>query len=335
MKAKQATALALGLMFLALPTSATSSFAYRGWPTFGSYAPQQQQQLSLSLSGATLSAGTQHYSVSGGQVLFASVMGEQVNASSALLSYSYQATVAGSSTSGLSALQLTGTTLDGQPVTLTAQGMFGDMAHAVDLPLGCTVGVNCVSSIPAAFLGMSSVSMSVGSTSSGAYSVPTEFESPYLSPWGGPIVIAAADNSFVVVTTYNQGSITWSNVQVGGVASGAFNGSPVSGNFAMTVNSYENLVTGFEADSGTVAFSGMSNAALNMQGWFLGYSTIPTQGAYSCAGGALPAGPCTEPGLNSYGLLSLSSGKVKLEGSYQTVWTCPAIAFTSSVSVHT
>jgi hypothetical protein len=321
----------LGFLFLALPAVATSSFAFGGHGHLSDHRASHQNTLSLSLAGETVNSGTQQYNVDGGQLLYASIMGEPVNVTSAQLEYSYQTTVTGLSTQGMSALQLTGTTVDGQPVSLVAQGAVMDMIPAADLPLGCTVGVDCASAIPALFLGVSQVSASVGSTSL-SYQVPTEFESPYLNPWGGPIFMASTDNSFVIVATYSRGTIAWRNVGVSGVATGTFNGKQVSGDFTMKVNSYENLVTGVEFDRGSLALSAMSSPKLDMSGRIVGMSTIPIQGAYSCASQAMPAGTCTVTGLTSSGVVTLSNHHMELVGTYETSWDSPALAFTSTVN---
>ncbi len=348
MNTRQAIAVTLGLIFLALPMIATNSFALGTirppvqTGDFSHPSPQYQvgqidqnmghHQLSLSLSGMVVNAGSQIYNTEGGSLGFASVMGEQINASSARLEYSYEASVSGLSTKGRAFIKLVGTTLDGQQVTLSVKGAIGGSIPAASFPLGCVARVNCTSFIPAMFLGEGIVSVSIGSTLKSSYSIPLELESAYLNPWGAPIILAALDNSFVIVSSYSEATIQWRNVEIMGLAKGTFDSNPVSGSFAMRVNSFENLVSGVERDSGSVSLFAFSNSVLDANGEMHGTSIIPTSGSYPCSGGSMPQGTCTMTGLISSGNLFISNGKdLRFVGTYYTIWNSPALAFESSV----
>ncbi len=131
--------------------------------------------------------------------------------------------------------------------------------------------------------------------------------------------------------TYSQGTISWKGVQMGGLVSGTIGGTQVSGQFGMLVNSSEDLKTGIELDRGAIGFFSMSVSDYNSAGTFLGMSKIPRTGGAPCAG--FPAGTCFETGLVSSGVFSQSTAAGgTLSGSYSTVWTAPAVGFTSQAT---
>jgi hypothetical protein len=156
-------------------------------------------------------------------------------------------------------------------------------------------------------------------------------ESPYLNPFGGPIIIATGHNEVVIVATYSQARIQWTNVQMAGSVTGTMGGTPVSGTLGMLVNSSEDLKFGMETDQGLITFE-MNNTAYNAAGTFGGFSTIPRVPTIPCGSlGGLVF--CTETGLGSVGYFSqATAGGMTLSGSYATTWTVPAFAFTSSVT---
>ncbi|MGI0085846.1 MAG: hypothetical protein ACREBQ_12265, partial [Nitrososphaerales archaeon] len=163
---------------------------------------------------------------------------------------------------------------------------------------------------------------------------PIGIESASLNPFGAPIIITSLEDqtnpAIVMVTTYNVATIQWRNVQMGGYAGGEIGTNPpVQGEFAMNVNSFENLLTGAEHDHGTISL------VLGQQvftGRFHGISVVPTATAFSCNPSLGFPGTCTMTGLNSRGTMSLFGSGLRIHGTYQTVWLIPAIGFTSTVS---
>jgi hypothetical protein len=89
----------------------------------------------------------------------------------------------------------------------------------------------------------------------------------------------------------------------------------------------------------------MSPSSLDVNGTFSGSSVIPTAGEVDCSPNlgfpSFPAGQgvCTSTGFNSMGEFTMStsgrgygggSGKVTVVGQYNTTWTVPALAFSTT-----
>ena len=318
--------IALSLLLLLVASFASSAAGWSGWSSSSS-APNT----SLVTSGAVMNAGNQMYFQQGGSLIGGTILGYVMNPTSTTIQYSMVAQVSGESVSGVSTLTLHGTTIDGYNVSVSSQETIGGAVPAAEFPLGCTSGVNCASEIPAMFLGESQVQVTIGSNTQSLV-LPIAIESGYMSPFGGPTVIASSDGEINLVATYNIGMIFWNNAQLAGVVQGMSGSNPVSGNFAMGVSSFENLVAGTEFDYGSITFSGMSQSNLNMVGYFHGQSTIPTIGAESCAAQmGTPDGTCSMTGLTSSGSVSFYHNG--MSGTYLTQWATPAVAFESQVSI--
>jgi hypothetical protein len=162
--------------------------------------------------------------------------------------------------------------------------------------------------------------------------LPMQFESAFLNPFGGPIFLASSGGEIFVVSTYSEARVTWTGTQLGGAVAGSLAGNPVAGSFGMTVNAVEDLKNGVEEDQGTIAFLGMSDPSLNAAGQFEGSSIIPAGSDCSAAFG-LPPGTCQLTGFSSQGEFSQSAALGgSIHGEYSTQWTVPAVAFTSTVS---
>ena len=308
------------------------------------FADSQSNNLSLALTGAVLSAGSQTYSIQGGQLVSAAVPNHAFDHSSHI-DYSLNAVVNGLSVSGSASFDITSVTSGGTHVEVHGEASIIGDASAVGLlsvyfPLTGTCTTDCPppSEIPSGFLGLADITVS---TCHGAFAaqkctttpysgVGMIFESSYLNPFGGPIFFGSTDNSFFVVATYTTSRVTWTGVQLGGTLLGSLAGSPVSGSFGMTVNSVEDLRAGYELDHGTISFL-TDTPAVTGSGSFLGLSIIPKVGS-ACPPG-FPPGTCLITGLGSSGVFSQTNSLGgSVFGRYSTTWNAPAITFSSSVS---
>jgi len=241
-----------------------------------------------------------------------------------------------------------------------------DMVPAIGLPLvanpvtglECFSTNSCTSAIPAFYMGNASITVQV----SGQHGpttpvvVPMLFESAYMNPFGGPIVIESADAlltgvpAIQIITTYTSANSAWSGVNVSGEVLTA--GMSPIGLFNQTASLQENLFAGSENDQGTLVlygFTGPMYSVLNSNGRFQGTSSIPTAGEIDCSSAAFPstpgspnpfpAGTCTETGSISVGTFNLTSTNPgshyqitgKVIGSYFDEWTIPAFAFSGVV----
>ncbi len=290
----------------------------------------QPQAVSLSLAGGVVSPGVQVYSLKGGQIVAAWILGNPVDSRSSVLRYSLNVVVSGLTATGTASFDLVSKTSHWTYMEVQGSVNIDAMTPAVFFPLGCTPGIDCTSEIPALFNGTGTVTLS-SAGSAVTMTLSMGFESAYLNPFGGPVFFASNAGEVIVVTDYSQARIRWTGVQMGGTAVGTFGGASVSGSFGMLVNSSEDLRTGTEIDQGAISFFGMSNPALNSLGTFIGYSTIPTGSSVACPG--FPAGTCNLTGLTSAGvfIMTTESGGV-LAGRYATVWATPAVVFSSSIS---
>lgn len=173
----------------------------------------------------------------------------------------------------------------------------------VGIPLGCSSAATCNSFIPAFFAAAGSVQVTVSAGPGAPHSPPSSFqaemllESPYLNPWGAPILITSADClesggascAIALAATYKVGTIDWSGSQVAGMMQGSLvsGGSvtPVSGTLTLTTNEHEDLVAGTTTDTGTMTFlgfaSGVSATPLTLSGPYHGTSLIPSPAAPS------------------------------------------------------
>lgn len=298
------TSLLTSIAILVLLGGSTAAFA------------DTSQQLSMAATGGVTYLGTQTYTVAGGAVEYAAVNGQTLTHPH--LSYYFQATQAGADgagTSGYGTLTLTGRS-DGARVTVT--GSFG---FDTDLPL-TTIGTDLpgffVSYAPNVYITTSGSTQPLGQA--------LTIESPYLNPFGGPIVIATADDgaTLTIVATYTTGNIYWQGTQVGGELSGTLGSTPVTGMLSLTSNENENLVAGTAYDRGTISFSGMTPSSLNVNGNYQGTDYIPTTGAIDCSSEVtFIEGTCYETGFQSQGSFNAQG----IYGSYNTQWGVPAIGF--------
>ncbi|MDA4121358.1 MAG: hypothetical protein OK404_03000 [Thaumarchaeota archaeon] len=354
-------AVSLGLLCLLLSASPVYADSNNGDSSdgHGGDHSHNHQNLSLALNGVILDAGTGDYSHQGGEVVAASLLGTPVDPSNAQMDYSLQAHVVGLSVFGSAQFDLSVNWNNGSSSNVHGDAVIGDMVPAEMFPTGCTTpGVDCFSAIPGFFLGFAAVTVTTcqahhdnsdgqSSDSSGdghdhrhgsdcatvaQMTLPMQFESAFLNPFGGPIFLASAGGEIFVVSTYSEARVTWTGTQLGGVAAGSLAGNPVAGQFAMSVNAVEDLKNGNEIDRGTIAFLGMSDPSLNAAGKLDGRSTIPP-GADCSAAFGLPPGTCQLTGFSSDGHFRMSTdlgGSIK--GDYHTDWTVPAVAFSSTVS---
>jgi hypothetical protein len=185
------------------------------------------------------------------------------------------------------------------------------------------------------------------------------FESPYFSPWGGPLMIVSTDGSIVIATTYDKATLDWKGASVSGTIRGSMGTSPVQGTMTLSSNEHEDFVSGTTAyDNGTMSFTNMSPRSLNVQGTYQGTSVIPKPGSFECGltqtltstactqdcsayfgslGLPVIPGTCTQTGFQSTGQFSLlgqrtSDGVIRtttVSGSYSTTWSSPALGFVS------
>ena len=305
------------------------------------------QLLTLSLSGEIFSSGSQQYSHQGGNVVAASVLGQAVDPQATTFRYSLSASVSGVSVTGLATFDLRSSNGAGDggyghgrhgghgggssDLEVEGRASLTGMWPGEAFPLGCSFGVDCTSAIAAAYTGLADVTVTQSGTVE-TLSIPMVFESAFLNPGGGPIFMASTGGELVIISTYTQASVVWSGIKMAGIASGSFSGNPISGQFGMGVNAYENLAAGFEIDSGTIAFTQMSNPSLNAYGHFFGRSTIPP--GVSCPSElGFPPGTCTLTGFSSSGVFSQTTqSNMHIIGKYSTTWEVPAVAFTSSVT---
>lgn len=292
--------------------------------------------VSLSMAGYVMNAGTQVYSLSGGQLVMGSeIMGHWVDSQTSSLQYSMFSVVHGMNVWGVSHFVLEAQTMDGQdPQSVTVEAWtFINESQSMPIPVGCVT--NCTSEIPLFFVGGSEAIVKMGGQTI-TMPLVTTIESPYLNPFGGPIVISMmtqkGDPAIVLIAKYNVGTINWYGVKMGGIVAQT-NGVTQSahlGSFTMYVNSKENLVTGVEYDRGRIALMGVKGD--NFEGRFYGISTVPKTGEYDCSSMFwLPPGTCTMTGLESAGTMNLRGGNFVLTGSYETMWAIPAVGFASSV----
>ncbi|MDA4123895.1 MAG: hypothetical protein OK438_00400 [Thaumarchaeota archaeon] len=306
---------------------------------------KSSQPLTLTITGSIDSSGTQHYVVNQvGGFLYASVKGSILNPSSGTIHYSLVADVNGLSVKGQAEVHVKGVTTGGSPVTMDGKVSISGMIPAEAFPFGCTPP-GCLSAIPSAFLGSLKGSFSLSGLSQ-HISLPISLESPFLNPFGQPVVVATADNpnSIVVVTDYGVAKVIYAHVQSssftvsGTLGSGS---SPVSGGSALLSTwAYEDLFAGTEREVGTIAFTGMTPSVLDASGFYLGNSAIPPAPTFDCTAYLLgivinlsPSLPttlpplCTLTGFLSSGSFAMVGDDVHIKGSYVTVWDIPAVTF--------
>lgn len=313
---------------------ASGNVAYAAQPHWGNnfVHPAPLPTVSLNLVGGVVYPGVQAYSIQGGQLVAAWILGTPVSPSNSFLRYGLNVVVSGLSATGTASFDLVTQTSHWSYTEVKGTVDIDAMTPAVFFPLGCTPGVDCASEIPALFNGTGTITISSGSSVT-TMSLSMGFESAYLNPFGGPIFFASNAGEVIVITDYSQAKVQWTGVEMGGTVTGTFGGALVSGNFGMLVNSSEDLRAGIEMDQGAISFFGMSNPALNGLGAFVGYSVIPAGSSVACPG--FPPGTCNLTGLESSGTFTMAteSGAV-LTGQYTTVWATPAVVFSSSIMAY-
>jgi len=285
--------------------------------------------------GAVQNLGAQTYAVSGGRVASAAIGGRALDPG-ATVTFSLNAVVGTSSIAGVTSFELHGT-ISGIPVSA-----MGVAAITSSLPVSQTdqasacigAGAKACGQLPVFFSGASKIAITV----LGLQKVDTtvlNFENPYFNPFGAPIVLASSDGAVVIAATYDVGTIVWQGTMVGGPLVGVLGAStPVTGVLGLTSTEHEDLVAGTAVDNGTFTLGSMTPAFLGMTGVYSGTSSIPPPAPGSdCSklfGFPSGSGVCTMTGFNSSGRYVMMQGGVSIVGRYSTVWTVPALAFTST-----
>lgn len=306
------------------------------------------QPLSLSIEGGVASAGTQHYIIQqSGHVIMASLDGSSlVTSQSTQLNYYLDATVVGTSVSGYANFMLTTHMTGGGTVEISGNGPIMSMSAAACLPKydqpnsDGSCPSDDTSEVPAFFMGVVTLQVTIGTQQQSKSDVPMLFESAYLNPFGGPIVLGTADSfsTLLIMTTYNRATVDWSNVVDAGSVTGTLGSTTVSGNFMQVAQEHENLVTGMAQDKGIMTFSGMSTSSLDTSVMYVGRSYTPTSGSLDCSASLeFPSTPsiCTNFGFESTGSFHTNNPgqqPFQISGSYQTTWMVPAFAFGGTIS---
>jgi len=314
------------------------------------------QALSLTMGGGVVSAGNQRYLiVQNGPALLAVINGDPLATSQ--LTYTLRAQQNGLSTSGSATFTLTGVdAITGASVALSGNVQISGAIPAVCLPSYSMTGV-CASSdsseVPAAFTGLATIQTGSATTSSNndndnsqsstsstapSTTVGMVMESAYFNPFGNAITITSSDSSIVIVTNYTQATIDWTSVVDAGAIGGTLGTTPITGAFQQVAAEHENLVAGTAIDFGTLSLSGVTNMTsgnpisyMNANGGYVGSSTIPQAGSFSC-GTVSGINVCAETGFQDNGSFLLFGHGALIRGSYSTTWSIPAFGFSSVVT---
>ena len=327
--------------------------------------------LNLALMGSFIDVGSQKLQMTGGMLFGLTVFGRTLDPTRAQLQFSTVASVEGTLVSGSAKFVVLGTTSSGRAYNVTGSATLLGMNPAFGMPLidptdplAC-LATTCTSEVPGFLTGIASVQVSgIKSSSSDDHpttcqsgyvtgksgeedrrtttlTMPMAFESAYLNPFGGPLVMASPDGgcTLTIVAGYNSAVSIWKNVQVGGFVFDATGN--LLGQFGMRMHLVEDLLLGSEQDgvnqSGKITLSNFAGSLsyLNSAGRFSGTSVIPTTPTLDCSQlVGLPPGTCTATGSTSIGTFRLRSnvGETTIRGSYVTNWTIPAFAFTSAIA---
>jgi hypothetical protein len=303
-------------------------------------AVAQPNQLNLTFTGSIDGLGPQAYAQSGGTLLFASVLGEPINSSTAVFTESSSASMSGLATGGSATFSLSGVMLNGSSFSIGGPIGIDDAIPAEVFPLGCWNGImlplpaSCTSQVPAFYIGGGTLNVTV--TSSWQVSEEMDLESAFLNPYGGPIVWGSIDpntgfpdagSNVLLVFTYEAAAIDWQDVQTGGSINGTLGTAPVSGSFNQTTSAHEDLFAGTETENGTLAWTGMTPSSLDASGAFSGSSTIPTDNEIDCSDMIGIPGTCAETGFSSQGQYTLAPGQSLITGTYNLTWAVPALTF--------
>jgi hypothetical protein len=340
--AKTLSILATATLILLFASNPSAAHAYSENAVTASSSGQQPLSLSIQ-QGFITDAGPQQWTMSGGNLLFASVTRNGIlgNSTWSSLTYLLDAKVTGLSASGRFYFNLHGTTKDGLNISLKVDASVVGAIPAICFPSystgSCAPGDT--SEIPAFFLASGYVVVHIGSRTNENALVHLQIEDAALNPWGGPIIINSVRDRIVIVATYNQASTLWGGVKTAGTVSGVLGGvnpsasaTPVTGGFAQKISAVENYVIGNETDLGKISLVGMSPSKLDSSGSFSGTSTIPTTGTIDCSPPGFP-GTCTETGFSSLGSFNLSGEKgLTIQGRYNVTWPAPSVTFNGSIS---
>ena len=298
-----------------------------------SASPAAIQPLSFSVPsnlGTVHNLGDQTYSVSGGRVESALVGGKALDPG-ATVAFALNARVIGLKVTGTVTFDLEGA-VSGQPVS--ASGVVA-ITGTFTLAQGCSgTGGSACGLLPVVFGGASVIQVKAGGVATPDLAV-FYIENPYFNPFGAPIVLASSDGAVVIAATYDIGTILWQGTMVGGPMIGVLGSStPVAGTLGLTSTESENLVAGTAVDSGTIELSLVGPSPLDLSGTYSGTSFIPPPSPQDDCSKLLgfPAGSgvCTMTGFDSSGHYSISQAGVSVLGKYSTIWTVPALAFTTT-----
>jgi hypothetical protein len=323
-------------------------------------AASSSQAVNLKMTGEVRNIARQSWSMSGGSVLTAYILGKQIDPGSGKLSYSMTSHIIGNNISGSGKLTFSAT-LDNVPVSVTGNGrlLVSNMNGGLCFPLTKKLSNDCddpdylqpsylnnksssgyTSAIPFVFEGPTSFNIKSSSdtiTTSGGFSI----ESAADNLFGGPIIIASGDQHVVIIANYSQASAQLDSVRFRGSVSGMVGSTRVSGYFVEVSNITENFENGVQREQGHTRFSTnlaslnrmFQTKAVTTSSYTHYLSPLPLQpllsGGYAhtadCSWATGIEGTCKLAQLSSLG--SVGTPRSPLQAEFVRVWTIPSAAF--------
>jgi hypothetical protein len=233
------------LVFLTLSLAFLLAF---GNPVFvsnsfskGPFHPSRNhyQTINLNMTGEIWNIARQHWSMSGGRVLTAYVLGHQIDLGSGKLSYGMSSNIVGNNISGTGAFTFSAT-VSGVPIRVVSNGSLyvNNMNGGLCFPLPANVSQDCdnpqylqpsylnnksssgyTSAIPFVFQGPTNFNITMSGdtlTTSGGFSI----ESASDNLFGGPVILASADQYVVIIANYTRASAQFYGMKFVGVVEG-------------------------------------------------------------------------------------------------------------------
>lgn len=318
------------------------------------------QAVNLNMTGEITNIARQSWSQSGGNVLTAYILGDQIDPGSGSLTYTMHSSIVGNNISGSAKLTFNAT-IDQVPVTVTGNGtlLVNNMNGALCFPLTKNLSNDCddpdylqpsylnnksssgyTSAIPFVFEGPTSFNITIGGetiTTSGGFSIEAAGDNLF----GGPVIIASGDQYVVIVANYTRASAQFDSIRFRGSLNGTVGDSPVSGSFIEASNIVENLNTGVQKEQGRMFFNttsaslnGMIEAYTITASSYTHYiSPLPLQpllgGGYAhtadCSWATGIEGTCKLAQLTSVGFVGTS--RSHLQAVFVRVWSVPSAEF--------
>jgi hypothetical protein len=350
----------LSVFFAVLLLCGNPVFGSSGFSSSASARSSAIKTVNLNMTAEITNVASQTWTMSGGKVLTAYILGNQIDPGSGVLSYTMSSYITGNDITGSGTFSFSAT-INQVPVSVVSNGTLSvnNMNGGLCFPLPKNVSNDCdkpdylqpsylnnksssgyTSAIPFVFTGPTVFNITIGSetiTTTKGFSIEAAGDNLFR----GPTILASGDQYVVIVANYTRAAAHFQRIRFRGIVTGYVGNTFVYGSFLEVSDIYENFITGLQLEQGRIILN-TSYPALNTV--FTVYaetassythyiSPLPLQkllgGGYAhtadCSWATGIEGTCKLAQLTSVGFAS--APQIRFDSVFTRVWTIPSAAF--------